>query len=112
MKLEHIQNELKNYVGDFVRTEAKEATVLWMHEKGLPAAREVSAAYTAALSAGAFKALNVLFWWYPQLRVILMPHYDNAEKDIRLCMALFFSIIALMLYLNLEIAFGAFEDTS
>ena len=61
-----------------------------------------------ALSAGAFKALNVLFWWYPQLRVILMPHYDNAEKDIRLCMALFFSIIALMLYLNLEIAFGAF----
>lgn len=60
------------------------------------------------LSAGAFKALNVLFWWYPQLRVILMPHYDNAEKDIRLCMALFFSIIALMLYLNLEIAFGAF----
>ena len=61
-----------------------------------------------ALSAGAFKALNVLFWWYPQLRVILMLHYDNAEKDIRLCMALFFSIIALMLYLNLEIAFGAF----
>ena len=61
-----------------------------------------------ALSAGAFKALNVLFWWYPQLRVILMPHYDNAEKDIRLCMALFFSIIVLMLYLNLEIAFGAF----
>ena len=61
-----------------------------------------------ALSAGAFKALNVLCWWYPQLRVILMPHYDNAEKDIRLCMALFFSIIALMLYLNLEIAFGAF----
>ena len=43
MKLEHIQNELKNHVGDFVRTEAKEATVLWLHEKGLPAAREVSA---------------------------------------------------------------------
>ena len=55
-----------------------------------------------------YKALNVLFWWYPQLRVILMPHYDNSEKDIRLCMALFFGIIALMLYLNLEIAFGAF----
>ena len=36
MKLEHIQNELKNHVGDFVRTEAKEATVLWLHEKGLP----------------------------------------------------------------------------
>ena len=55
MKLEHIQNELKNYVGDFVRTEAKEATVLWLHEKGLPAAREVSAAYTAALKESAEK---------------------------------------------------------
>ena len=39
---------------------------------------------------------------------MLMPYSANAEKDIRLCMALFFSIIALMLYLNLEIAFGAF----
>jgi transporter, monovalent cation:proton antiporter-2 len=55
-----------------------------------------------------FKFLNVLFWWYPQLRTALMPYSDNAEKDIRLSMALFFSIIALMLYLNLEIAFGAF----
>ena len=43
MKLEHIQNELKNHVGDFVRTEAKEATVLWLHEKGLPAALKESA---------------------------------------------------------------------
>lgn len=60
------------------------------------------------LSAFGFKMLNVLFWWYPQLKVMLMPHYDNAEKDIRLCMALFFGIIALMVYLNLEIAFGAF----
>lgn len=60
------------------------------------------------LCAVGFKLLNVLFWWYPQLKVMLMPHYDNAEKDIRLCMALFFGIIALMLYLELEIAFGAF----
>ena len=34
---------------------AKEATVLWLHEKGLPAAREVSAAYTAALRESAEK---------------------------------------------------------
>ena len=61
-----------------------------------------------AVSMIGFKALNVLFWWYPQLKVVLMPHYDKSEKDIRLCMALFFSIIALMIYLNLEIAFGAF----
>ena len=55
MKLEHIQNELKNHVGGVVRAEAKEATVLWLHEKGLPAAREVSAAYTAALKESAEK---------------------------------------------------------
>ena len=55
MKLEYIQNELKNHIGDFVQTEAKEATIFWLHEKGLPAAREVSAAYTAALHESAEK---------------------------------------------------------
>ncbi len=55
MKLEYIQNELKNHIGDFVQTEAKEATIFWLHEKGLPAAREVSAAYTAALKESAEK---------------------------------------------------------
>lgn len=56
----------------------------------------------------AFRALQVLFWWYPELKVYLMPHYDKDEKDIRLSMALFFMMIAIMLFLHLEIAFGAF----
>ncbi len=56
-----------------------------------------------------FKFLRVLFWWYPELRVLLVPvDYDKDEKDIRLSMALFFLMIAVMLLLNLEIAFGAF----
>ncbi len=55
-----------------------------------------------------FKLLEVLFWWYPEFKVYLMPHYDKDEKDIRLSMALFFLMIALMLFLHLEIAFGAF----
>ncbi|MFW5607177.1 MAG: cation:proton antiporter [Campylobacter hyointestinalis] len=55
-----------------------------------------------------FKGLEVLFWWYPNLKVLLMPHYDKDEKDIRLSMALFFATVAVMIYLNLEIAFGAF----
>lgn len=55
-----------------------------------------------------FRFLGVLFWWYPELKVYLMPHYDKDEKDIRLSMALFFLMIALMLFLHLEIAFGAF----
>ena len=56
----------------------------------------------------AFRALQVLFWWYPELKIYLMPHYDKDEKDIRLSMALFFMMIAIMLFLHLEIAFGAF----
>ncbi len=55
-----------------------------------------------------FRLLDVLFWWHPELKVYLMPHYDKDEKDIRLSMALFFLMIALMLFLHLEIAFGAF----
>ncbi|AII14063.2 Na+/H+ exchanger family protein [Campylobacter iguaniorum] len=55
-----------------------------------------------------FKGLEVLFWWYPNLKVHLMPHSDKDEKDIRLSMALFFATVAVMIYLNLEIAFGAF----
>ncbi len=55
-----------------------------------------------------FRFLDVLFWWYPELKVYLMPHHDKDEKDIRLSMALFFVMIAVMLILHLEIAFGAF----
>jgi len=55
-----------------------------------------------------FYALRMLFWWYPELAPLLMPHFDNQEQDFRLSMAILFSFIALMLYLDLELAFGAF----
>jgi Kef-type K+ transport system membrane component KefB len=55
-----------------------------------------------------FKVFRVLFWWYPELKTMLMPHIDNQEKDIRLSMAIFLFSIAIMLYLHLELAFGAF----
>ena len=60
------------------------------------------------VSALGFKLLEVLFWWYPQLKTMLMPHYDKDEKDIRLSIAVFFAMIALMVLLGLEVAFGAF----
>jgi len=60
------------------------------------------------LTLSAFKLLEVLFWWYPELKTTLMPKIDNEEQDIRLSMALLFLFIALMLYLGLEVAFGAF----
>ena len=56
-----------------------------------------------------FKLLRLIFWWHPELKTYLIPIYaDKDEKDIRLSMALFFLMIALMLFLDLEIAFGAF----
>lgn len=55
-----------------------------------------------------FKFLEVLFWWYPQLKTILMPWQDQNEKDIRFCMAIFITIVVLMIYFKLEIALGAF----
>lgn len=55
-----------------------------------------------------FRGLEVLFWWWPNLRVLLMPHYDKDEKDIRLSVALFFAVVATMIFLDIEIAFGAF----
>ena len=55
-----------------------------------------------------FKALEVLFWWYPGIKTYLMPFKDNDEKDIRISISIFFILIAISLYLHLEIAFGAF----
>lgn len=55
-----------------------------------------------------FKIIQILFWWFPKVSTILMPHKDNAEQDIRLSMGIFFLLVGGMLYLHLELAFGAF----
>ena len=55
-----------------------------------------------------FKSMTILFWWFPKLSLILMPHQDNQEQDIRLSMAILFLLMAAMMYLHLELAFGAF----
>ncbi len=55
-----------------------------------------------------FRALQLLFWWFPEVSLALMPHEDNKEQDVRLSMGIFFLLIGAMLYLDLELAFGAF----
>lgn len=55
-----------------------------------------------------FRAMELLFWWYPEVSTSLMPHNDNKEQDIRLSMGIFFILVGAMLYLDLELAFGAF----
>ena len=68
--------------------------------------------FTLVLFLGAivvlFNALRLLFWWFPEAAPLLMPHLDNKDQDFRLSMAILFSFIALMMYLGLELAFGAF----
>lgn len=55
-----------------------------------------------------YKLIHNLIWWYPQIKSKLMPKVDTQEQDIRLSMAIFFMMIALMLYLHLEVALGTF----
>lgn len=55
-----------------------------------------------------YKMLNLLFWWFPELKGILVPKVDTSSQDVRLSMALFFILIAVMLVLELELALGAF----
>ena len=52
-----------------------------------------------------------LFWWFPEFKTVLMPsnkRIDGRYQDIRLAMGLFFIMIAIMMKLHLEVAFGAF----
>ncbi len=55
-----------------------------------------------------YKILHLLFWWFPELKSTLVPKLDTSAQDIRLSMALFFILIAVMLSLELELALGAF----
>ena len=57
---------------------------------------------------GLYKLLRILFWWFPELKNILIPKSDTSDQDIRLAMALFFILIVVMLALDLKLALGAF----
>ena len=55
-----------------------------------------------------YRFLHLLFWWFPELKHTLVPKVDISDQDVRLSMALFFILIAVMLSLELELALGAF----
>jgi len=55
-----------------------------------------------------YRLLNLMFWWYPELKRTIIPKFDTADQDIRLAIALFFVMIVVMLQLGLELALGAF----
>jgi len=55
-----------------------------------------------------YALFRILFWWYPELKSVLMPKEDSKYQDLRLAMGIFFIMIAIMKQLHLELAFGAF----
>jgi Kef-type K+ transport system membrane component KefB len=55
-----------------------------------------------------FYMLKTLFWWYPKIKNYMMPDDDKYNQDIRISFALFFIMIAIMLYLHLDVVLGAF----
>lgn len=55
-----------------------------------------------------YKSLQLMFWWFPEFKHTLVPKVDTSSQDIRLSMALFFILIAVMLALKLELALGSF----
>ncbi len=55
-----------------------------------------------------FKGVKVLFWWFPELKKLIMPDDNRQDQDVRVSIALFFVLVAAMLYLGLEVVLGAF----
>lgn len=57
---------------------------------------------------GLFWLFGILFWWFPNLKLYVMPYNDLSNQDIRFVMMLFIVLVALALVLDLEAALGAF----
>ncbi|MFP4485320.1 MAG: cation:proton antiporter [Campylobacterales bacterium] len=55
-----------------------------------------------------FKIIKIIFWWFPELKLKIMPVIDRKDQDMRFSITIFFIMIAMMLHLNLELVLGTF----
>jgi len=55
-----------------------------------------------------FKLLYILFWWFPELRNIIMPSDDSTHQSIRVSVALFIIFVTIMGTLEIDMVLGAF----
>ena len=55
-----------------------------------------------------YRLLQILFWWYPNLKRLIMPNDDTMHQSLRISMALFFILIATMQWLEIDMVLGAF----
>ncbi len=63
--------------------------------------------FLAFLAVG-FMVMRTLFWWYPKLKIYLMPGVDKYFQDVRIAISLFFIMISAMMLLHLDMVLGAF----
>ncbi len=57
---------------------------------------------------GIFWVFRILFWWFPNIKLLIMPHDDSANRDIKFVVMLFIIFVGLTLFLDLEATLGAF----
>jgi len=55
-----------------------------------------------------FLFLRTLFWWFPKLKIYLMPGVDKYFQDVRIAISMFFIMISIMFLLHLDVVLGAF----
>lgn len=55
-----------------------------------------------------FKLLHILFWWFPELKTLIMPEDDSKVESVRISAALFIVLIAIMSILHIDMVLGAF----
>lgn len=55
-----------------------------------------------------YKILKILFWWYPDLKSLIMPDNDTKHQSLRTSMAIFFILLATMQWLEIDMSLGAF----
>ncbi|WP_104712595.1 cation:proton antiporter [Helicobacter cetorum] len=56
----------------------------------------------------AFQVCKTLFWWFPNLRLFVMPKNNQFNQDMRFSLMLFFSLVAIVVWLKIEMVLGAF----
>ncbi|MFC3847440.1 cation:proton antiporter [Helicobacter baculiformis] len=51
---------------------------------------------------------KILFWWFPRLKLFIMPINNESNQDIRFTIMLFFGLVVIVGWLKLELVLGAF----
>lgn len=55
-----------------------------------------------------FNIAGIVFWWFPNLKSLLIPEKQEMNRDIRYSMMIFFVMIAIVTMLKIESVLGAF----